>query len=44
MVNHVQIHKEIKSTIFSYLIFAKDVCDACDDVKTKDETKEQKNT
>ena len=42
MVNHVQIHKAIKSTICAYLIFAKDVCDACDDVKTKDETKEQK--
>ena len=26
MVNHVQIHKAIKSTICAYLIFAKDVC------------------
>ena len=41
MVNHVQIHKAIKSTVCAYLIFAKDVCDACDDVKTKVETKEQ---
>ena len=41
MVNHVQIHKVIKSTICAYLIFAKDVCDKCDDVITKVETKEQ---
>ena len=41
MVNHVQIHKAIKSTVCAYLIFVKDVCDACDNV-AKAETKEQK--
>ena len=42
MVNHVQIQKAIKSTVCAYLIFAKDVSNACDDMTTKVETNEQK--
>ena len=42
VVNHVQIQKAIKSTICAYLIFAKDVSNACDDMTTKVETNEQK--
>ncbi|MCO5546846.1 hypothetical protein L7F22_000283 [Adiantum nelumboides] len=42
MVNHVQIHKAIKSTVCAYLIFAKDVSNACDDEITKVQTEEQK--
>ena len=41
VVNHVQIQKAIKSTICAYLIFAKDVSNACDDRTTKGETKEK---
>ena len=42
MFNHVQIQKAINSNICAYLIFAKDVFDACDDMTTKVETDEQK--
>ena len=41
MVNHVKIHKAIKSTVCAYQIFAKDVCDEYEEVITKVETKEQ---
>ena len=42
VVNHVQIQKAIKSTVCAYLIFAKYVSNACDDMTTKVETNKQK--
>ena len=42
MVNHKQIQKVIKSTFCAYLIFSKDVSNACDDMTTKFETNKQK--